>query len=293
MTVNNRAPCLTLLAVVLPVLCIASQPFERYQTIIDRKPFGPEPVNFNPEAAPGSPEANAAGAEMTEEQRTVEEQQLAAKVRVSMINVTPAGAVAIGFTDTSVNPAENYYLIVGGSQNGWTVKNADPSTESVTLEKGGIEVTVKLGETSGGGNVRGGKKSNVHRPMILPAITKDIAAPEMESSQGVAVESPRLGGLARLRMKRAKMNEAARIAAEKKKQAEVAAAVEREEREAREAEEKRAREEREAREAEERAQQREALRQIQEQLKREREAREAARLNEQNREEQSEANNIE
>ena len=34
--------------------CIAAQPFERYQTVIDRKPFGPEPVNFDPEAAPGS-----------------------------------------------------------------------------------------------------------------------------------------------------------------------------------------------------------------------------------------------
>ena len=36
------------------------QPFSRYQTIIDRKPFGPEPANFDPEAAPGT--ASAAGA---------------------------------------------------------------------------------------------------------------------------------------------------------------------------------------------------------------------------------------
>ena len=139
--------------------CIAAQPFERYQTVIDRKPFGPEPVNFDPEAAPGSAAANAAAAdgEMTEEQRTVEEQQLAASVRVSMINITPAGDVAVGFTDTSVNPVENYYLKVGRSQNGWTVKSADPASESVTLEKGGVDVTVKLGETSGGGNAKGGE----------------------------------------------------------------------------------------------------------------------------------------
>ena len=96
------------------------QPFERYQTIIDRKPFGPEPVNFDPEAAPGSATSASAAAEggMTAEQRTAEEQQLAASVRVSILNVAPSGAVKVGFTDSSANPVENYYLPVGGSQNG-------------------------------------------------------------------------------------------------------------------------------------------------------------------------------
>ena len=48
-----------------------AQPFERYQTIVDRKPFGPEPVNFDPEAAPGSASAGVAGnGEMTPEQRS-------------------------------------------------------------------------------------------------------------------------------------------------------------------------------------------------------------------------------
>ena len=56
-------------AVMVSLAARSAEPFERYQTIIDRKPFGPEPVNFNPEAAPGSAEAAAAaGAEMTEEQ---------------------------------------------------------------------------------------------------------------------------------------------------------------------------------------------------------------------------------
>ena len=74
-------------ALFVAAVCVAAEPFERYQTVIDRKPFGPEPVNFDPEAAPGSAAANAAAAaegEMTEEQRTAEEQQLAASVRVSM-----------------------------------------------------------------------------------------------------------------------------------------------------------------------------------------------------------------
>lgn len=257
-------------SVAVAVACQAAEPYERYQTIIDRKPFGPEPVNFDPEAAPGSAAANAAGSEsgeMTAEQRTAEEQQVAASVRVSMINVTPAGAVAVGFTDSSAQPPENYYLIVGRSQNGWTVKNADPGTESVTLEKGGIEVTVKLGESSGGGS----KGVKEHQAGRMKAMLAKSDKPSDAAQAGKA--SPRIGGLARLRQRREKQRAEARAAEAKKAEAAAVAAAEREEREAREAEEKQARAEQEAREAEERAQQREALRQIQEQLRRDREAR--------------------
>lgn len=275
----------------------AAQPFERYQTVLDRMPFGPEPVNFDPEAAPGSAAAAAAG-EATEAQRTAEEQQMAASVRVSMINVTPSGAVAVGFTDNSANPAENYYLVVGRSQNGWTVKSADPGTESVTLEKGGIEVTVKLGETVGGGNAKDGARAQKDAsPMIL----RSRGGPPAHSPRAMVNQPdaavpgvPRLGGLERLRRHRAEMRAKAQEEAAKKAEADAVAAAEREERAAREAEEKRQRAEREARDAEERAQQREELRQIQEQLRKEREAREAAarRLAE-GREEHGEANNVE
>ncbi len=279
--------------------CIAAQPFERYQTVIDRKPFGPEPVNFDPEAAPGSAAANAAAAdgEMTEEQRTVEEQQLAASVRVSMINITPAGDVAVGFTDTSVNPVENYYLKVGRSQNGWTVKSADPASESVTLEKGGVDVTVKLGETSGGGNAKGGKGGRGMRPMTLqsrggtPAATSN--AEEGKHRPQLFGNRP-LGGLANLRKRRAEEKRKAEAEAARKAEAEAVAAAEREEKAAREEEEKRAQEEQKAREAEERAQQREELRQIKEQLRKEREAKMSAQQQEeQGQETQNDENNVE
>ena len=279
----------------------AVQPFERYQTVIDRKPFGPEPLNFDPEAAPGSVSANAGGVagEMTAEQRTAEEQQLAASIRVSMINVTPAGAVAVGFSDTSVNPAENYYLTVGRSQNGWTVKSADPATESVTIEKGGVDVTVKLGETIGG-KAKGGRLDIGIRPMTLQTKGASTDVSHAAGAVSVASESGQmpLGGLARLRQRRAEMRAKALMDAEKKAHADAVAAAEREEREASEAEEKRIRAEREAREAEERAQQRETLRQIQDQLRKDREdreAREAAqRLQEkQNQEANDASNNVE
>ena len=265
----------------------APQPFGRYQTVIDRKPFGPEPVNFNPEAAPGSAASGAGAGEMTEEQRTAEEQQLAASVRVSMINVTPAGDVAVGFTDSSANPAENYYLIVGRSQNGWTVKSADPAVASATLAKGGVEVTVKLGETVGG-KAKGSGGHRAARPMALqskggaPAYTPQASG----EASGVADNAAgKLGGLARLRKRRAELLAKAQAEAAKKAEADAVAAAER-------AEEARQRAEREEREAEEREQQREALRQIQEQLRKEREEREAAaaRQSAVGQEEQSEAN---
>ena len=289
MTVINK----TVLFFGITAISVASysaQPFERYQTVIDRKPFGPEPVNFDPEAAPGSAAASAvANGEMTEEQRTAEEQQLAASVRVSMINVTPSGGVAVGFTDSSANPPENYYLLTGRSQNGWTVKSADPATETVVLEKGSVEVKVKLGETSGGGNAKGSKGRRAAQPMTLqsrggaPAHTPQTT--DSDSAAPPAVGA-RLGGLARLRQRRAEMRAKAEADAAKKAEADAVAAAEREERAAREAEEKRQRAEREAREAEEREQQREALRQIQDQLRKEREAREAAeRQTEQSQEE--------
>lgn len=267
-------------AVLVSLAAYSVQPFDRYQTVIDRKPFGPEPVNFDPEAAPGSAAAAAAAESgaMTEEQRTAEEQQLAASVRVSMINVTPSGAVAVGFTDTSANPAENYYLIVGRSQNGWTVKNADPSTETVELEKGGVEIKVKLGETVGGGNAKAAKGRRPARPMTLQS-RGGPPAHDPQSAGAAPAAAPggvRLGGLARLRQRRAEMRAKAQEEEAKKAEADAVAAAEREERAEREAEERRQRAERDARDAEERAQQREALRQIQEQLRKEREAREAA-----------------
>lgn len=143
--------------------------FERYKSIIERKPFGPEPANFDPEAVPCSKAADSgAGGEMTPEQRTLEEQQLAARVRVSALNVSPSGDVKVGFTDSSAKPLESYYLKVGSSQNGWKVKAADPAAACVTLEKDGLAVTVKLGEMAGGDGVaKGAAQNGVNRHATL------------------------------------------------------------------------------------------------------------------------------
>jgi flagellar biosynthesis GTPase FlhF len=176
------------------------------------------------------------------------------------------------------------------------VKSADPGAESVTLEKGGVDVTVKLGETSGGGNGKGGTKGRrAVRPMMLRSMGGlPVHSPKTADLSSEPSGDVRLGGLARLRQRRAEMRAKAQEEAARKAEADAVAAAEREERAEREAEEKRQRAEREAREAEERAQQREALRQIQEQLRKEREAREAAEQQAEGaQEEQSESNNVE
>ena len=244
------------------------QSFKRYQTIIDRKPFGPEPANFDPEAVPGTASAEGAAdaGEMTPEQRTAEEQNLASKVRVSILNVAPDGTVKVGFTDSSANPPENYYLKVGASQNGWTVKSAEPAAESVTLEKDGVEVMMKLGEGSGGqGGSKEAAKGGVPRRGFMPQ------GGNRDGRVAGGVPPPaRLGGLARLRQHRMEMEAKQREEAERKREADAAVKAEQAEREAREQEEKQ-------RLAEERAQQREALLQIQEQLRKQRAEQEAAR----------------
>lgn len=260
------------------------QPFSRYQTIIDRKPFGPEPVNFDPEALPGSAAASGAAGEMTPEQRTAEERQLAAKVRVSILNVTPTGAVKVGFTDSSVTPNENYYLKVGASQNGWTVKDADPKTESVTLEKDGVEVTLKLGEASGGRDAKGGQ-SKRRQAAAMPA-AMPLSASNRDAEPEASGRGRSIGGLARLRQRRMEKKAEEQAEEERKREAAAVAEEARKEREAAEAAEKQ-------RVEEERRQQREALMQIQEQLRKAREEREAAAANKANEEEQGETDNAE
>ena len=132
-------------------VALAMLPFERYETIIERMPFGPEPADADSAPAAGG---DVAGEAITAQQRTAEEQTLASSVRVSALNVTPAGDVKVGFTDSSAKPPVSYYLKVGSSRDGWTVKSADPVAESVALARGGVEVVVKLG-----GDVRGVEKS--------------------------------------------------------------------------------------------------------------------------------------
>ena len=75
------------------------QPYERYQSIVDRQMFGPLPVGFDPTKSPA--EVSKSGSAAAEKELTKEQEKVKSAIRFSVINVTPQGETAIGFTDNS------------------------------------------------------------------------------------------------------------------------------------------------------------------------------------------------
>ena len=209
------------------------QPYERYATIVDRQMFGEPPPGFDPTKMPNEV---AKTSSREEKELSQEQEQVKKAIRFSVINVTPAGETVVGFSDNGdpKNPL-HYYLKVGESQNGWTVKDADAQTATMTVEKDGVEVTLKLGGDSGGG----------------------ASAKAAEPRAGSGLLANRMSFRERKRLEQQQQQaDAAKMAEEAKA------------REAREAEEKQQREA-------ERAEQREQLLRIQEELRKAREARES------------------
>lgn len=220
------------------------QPYERYQSIVDRQMFGAPPPGFDPTVPPS--EVSKSDAAADEEQLTKEQEQIKSAIHFSVINVTPNGETAVGFTDNgdSKNPV-HYYLKVGESRNGWLVKEADPVKATMTIAKGAVEVSLSIGGNSA-------KQS---------AADKDGASsarrPVMAFRDGVAPISLRGRRMMRERQREAVAAEEAKRIAEEK---------------ARREEDKRIEEEEKAQRAAELAEQREQLLQIQEELRKQRES---------------------
>ncbi len=129
------------------------QPLSRYQSIIDRHMFGLPPPGFDPDKNPNE----VKGGKNAEKQLTAEQEKIQSAIRFSMINITPSGETAVGFTDKSDPKGEvHYYLKVGETRNGWTVKEADPVRAWMRIAKGEIEVELELGGDSakGGGTTK-------------------------------------------------------------------------------------------------------------------------------------------
>ena len=119
------------------------QPYSRYATIVDRQMFGPLPAGFDPAKLPSEV------TKTSQKELTKEQEQLKSAVRFSVINMTPDGQVAVGFTDSSdAKSPRHYYLKVGESRGGWLVKEADPETATMTIAKDEIEVTLTIGGDS-------------------------------------------------------------------------------------------------------------------------------------------------
>ena len=248
MKIEISFACLFVALTVLPAYA-EKQPIERYQSIIDRQMFGPLPPGFDPTKSPNEVQKTS-GKE--EKQLTQEQEKLQSSIHFSVINVTPEGTTAVGFTDNSDPKAPvHYYLKVGEKRNGWEVKEADANKASMTIAKGDIEVSLSLGGNSAkdGGTSRAGGTA--------PAANSGMRRPGL-------LGGGLLGGS--LRARRLQRQQAA----------EADAAKQREEQAAKDAERQaQAEQEKQQREAE-RAEQRQQLLAIQEELKRVREAKAAA-----------------
>lgn len=238
------------------------QPYERYQSVVDRQMFGQPPPGFDPTKNPN--EISAKDAREKDQELTKEQEQVKSAIHFSMVNVTPAGDTAVGFTDNSdtKNP-RHYYLKVGESRDGWTVKEADPLAATMTIAKGDVEVALSLGGNSanGAGTTRSTSAAAVanaataHRSSALSSRSGGLLGGGTSRSLGSLRERRALRDQARAE-EQAAAEEKARIAAEREAQREEERAAEREQRER------------------EREEQRAQLMQIQEELKKAREERE-------------------
>ena len=122
------------------------QPYSRYQSIVDRQMFGVPPPGFDPTKPPSEV---ARSNSKTEKELTKEQEKLKSSIVFSVINVTPEGETAVGFTDKSdPKVPRHYYLRVGEERDGWTVKEADASAKTMTIERGELVVALTLGGDS-------------------------------------------------------------------------------------------------------------------------------------------------
>ena len=249
------------------------QPIDRYQSIIDRQMFGQPPPNFDPTKPPSQVQKGSGD----EKELTREQEAIKSAIHFSAINVTPAGDVAVGFTDNSDSKMPiHYYLKVGEERNGWKVLEADPVKATMKVAKGDIEVALDLGANSakgGGSTARAGVNA---APAFATANRRTgLLGGRRSSADG---EQPRPGMIgASLRERRA--------AREQARQEEIAKEKELEAKRQAEAAEKE--KEREAQRQAEKEEQRRELQLLKDELRAQREAveraraeREAARSNE-------------
>ena len=238
------------------------QPFERYQSILDRQMFGPLPPGFDPTKLPSEVQKSSAA---EERELSKEQEQLKSAIHFSVINVAADGKAEVGFTDNSdPKTPRHYFLKVGESRDGWTVKEADAEKATMTIVKDEIEVALTLGGNSASG------AGTTSRAGAAPASPQ--ARP---NAFGGRADGLLAGGSLRARRLQRRQEEAAA-----KAQADAAAA---EKEAAREAERQAQAEQEKAQREQERAEQRQQLLAIQEELKRVREAKaaaEAAKANE-------------
>lgn len=124
--------------------------FSDYEVILLKKPFG----DLGSYSKVATFDASQRDAEIQEAQEKKEIQNLARQISLVAIIRTPKGDIAVGLVDRAEKVAKSFYLRIGESDGGWTIKEADFAEETATIEKGGLSFTLKLGKgLVGEGNV--------------------------------------------------------------------------------------------------------------------------------------------
>jgi len=143
--------------------------FNRYEVILNRRPFGAAPVEEEP--APVRPTVPT-GPSFADSLKLV---ALTAK----------QGDVRVGFVDTKLKPPKTYFLFVGDSQDGIVVVSASYEDERVVLRKDGEERTLSM--------AAGGRVVETARPGTpADARPSDIGARVATSSTGNRRPVPRV-----------------------------------------------------------------------------------------------------
>ena len=195
------------------------QPFDRYQSIVDRQMFGRPPAGFDP-TKPASMVQKGEEKEITREQEA-----LRSAIHFSAINVTPDGATAVGFTDNSNGKQPmHYYLKVGEERDGWKVVEADPVKATMKVEKNDVEVSLSLGANSakGGGTTSARGAGAPSAPGAMPQRPGLLGnRRQLPAGDGMGVN--RMGSLRERRAARAAEAEKERAAREAEAEKEKAA----------------------------------------------------------------------
>jgi len=199
-----------LLFAAVQALYAERQPYERYQSIVDRQMFGQPPPGFDP-TVPASAVSKSEQKELTKEQEV-----LKSAIHFSAINITPDGDTAVGFTDNA-NPKTpvHYYLKVGEVRNGWKVVEADAIKATMTIEKDDVQVSLSLGANSASGNNTKAKGGGARGGMSGGRRTGLLSGRRGTSAAGEAEGRPNLGGS--LRERRAAREAERQAEAEKEK----------------------------------------------------------------------------
>ena len=132
-------PFISLFAVIAAgALFAEKQPLERYQAIIDRRPFGQPPPGYDPDSTVlDTASAAAGGGALTPEELSQEQAELQRAVGFSMMNINTDGSVSVGFNDASVPGApKSYYMREHETREGWTVKSVDVYEQTAVLKLG-------------------------------------------------------------------------------------------------------------------------------------------------------------